>query len=89
MQGRFLREYLGTGPDAELIAELDRIEQERRTTAREVERSKLAELQERLEQEEREAARASRIVQERLSAVLEASGYHRHDRGQWRRTRAR
>jgi hypothetical protein len=82
---RVCRDYLGTGADAALIAALDNVDRERR----EMERWKHRIARESLDEEEIEAARVSRIVQERLSAVLEASGYRRHNRGEWRRTRAR
>lgn len=83
--GRVVRDYFGSGAAGQLAEAFDLDEHDRI----EFERFKVRAVRQQLEQEDREAARASRIVQERLSAALEASGYRRHHRGEWRRTRAR
>jgi hypothetical protein len=82
--GRVVKEYCGAGVLAELAARED--DQRRRERA---------EIETRLRQE-REAVAAAVAAHEALSratdalimATLTAAGYHRHDRGPWRRRRA-
>ena len=80
--GRVVREYLGKGETAHLLAALDEFERRGRLLAR----------QERQDEQDRlEAIQSSlRSLGDALDAVLvpclEAKGYHRH-KGQWRRRR--
>jgi hypothetical protein len=80
---RVRRVYLGSGPVAELAATLDELRRaERRAEAQarraeEARRSAAAALLERL-------VHAAGLMAE---AALERAGYHRHDRGKWRRRR--
>jgi len=75
--GRVVREYIGTGPTAELAAEADAArraqrEQERRAwnrTKEEIEASEDA-----LEQ-----------LREAVCGLLADAGFYRHHRGEWRR----
>ena len=82
--GRIVREYVGRGPHAELMAEADRIA---RTQVQEERR--LARCQ-----REEEAALEARVAEadavgELLARVaLLATGHHRHHGGEWRRRRA-
>jgi hypothetical protein len=82
--GRVISEYVGGGPTAALIARLDSIEREEREERRRALRKEQSE----------QAALDGQIdelgnqVQELVTAVLLANGYHTHKR-EWRRTRGR
>ena len=78
--GRVVRLYLGKGPAAELAALLDRQRREGRA-ARRAERDRLA----RADRALRELGELAGLM---LRATMAATGYHRHDRGAWRRRRA-
>jgi len=83
--GRVVRDYLGTGLVAELAAQHD--EEDRR--GRRAQREQL-----RQEQAAFDAAAAphrelSRVADALMTAALVAAGYHRHDRGAWRKRRVR
>jgi hypothetical protein len=79
--GRVVREYVGRGPAAELVAQADalaRAARRKEVEARRVERANWdtarAPLQELV------------VVTDLLvAAALLAAGYHQHDRGAWRR----
>jgi len=80
---RVVRRYIGTGAIAELAATADDL--------RRLERA--IEIRERRAEQERLAAAEAPLLElcelsERLAhAALLAAGFHRHDRGAWRRTR--
>jgi hypothetical protein len=83
VNGRIIREYVGTGLVAELVAQQDAEARARRLAERE-----------RLQQEEaRWASTAapltelSRLLDGLTAATLIAAGYHQHHRGAWRKTR--
>jgi hypothetical protein len=83
--GRVVRDYFGGGPEAELAAELDR----RRRAER------IALVAEAEADRERHAT-AARPLDELalltdllLDTTLAVAGYHRHDRGPWRKRRAK
>jgi hypothetical protein len=81
--GRTVKEYVGTGPAAELAARLDaraRRERDRAAAALKAEES-------RREPAERAAAEFERICELMVAASLHAAGYHRHRSGPWRRRR--
>lgn len=79
-----VREYIGRGQVAELAAQLDGLEREERRLA-------LIDLQ-----SERELLRELEGYPEDLYETIDAlamlalvrAGYHRHNRGEWRRRRA-
>jgi len=83
VNGRVIREYIGTGCAAEMIAALDaesRRECDKRRTARNASRAEL----------ERSAALMDRSWKGILGitrAVLVGNGYYRHHRGEWRKRR--
>jgi hypothetical protein len=83
VDGRVVREYVGRGPLAESIAQADEAEREARRLERGREREQL--------EQDRELDQLfsaySAGVDELLRGVLEAAGYHRHKRGEWRRRR--
>ena len=82
--GQVYREYVGTGPLAELAAAEDELHREAREQAladRRTERERLAALDGPL------LALDAR-VEALYRAALLVAGYHRHQRGDWRRRRA-
>ena len=82
VNGRVVREYVGRGPVAELVAQMDTLERQQR----EVERA--AWLVKRAELDALDAGVATLIDLTDLAAAaaLLAAGYHKH-KGQWRRKR--
>ena len=83
VNGRVVREYLGTGPHAELMAAIDAGRREER-------QAKAA--AERLEREnwwakDAEVKTLCALAEALAARSLEAAGYHRHKRGEWRRRR--
>jgi hypothetical protein len=81
--GRIVREYLGTGPAAELAAAQD--------AERRAERLSLAAEKRIQEERSREAAALLKafceLTDQLLAAALTDAGYHQHNRGAWRRAR--
>lgn len=82
--GRYLREYIGTGPAAELAATLDEWRRAERRAQAEAQRADQAKWQ---------AAsgvlrQLDRLADTLVRATLLAAGYHQHDRGEWRRMRS-
>jgi hypothetical protein len=80
--GRVVREYIGSGPVAELVAEADRAAREEREAAA---------MRERREREKLEALAAPVLELSDAADILArahliAAGYHRH-KGEWRRAR--
>jgi hypothetical protein len=81
--GRVRKAYLGKGPAATLA--VDMIDERRETRA--AERAWLREELVRLEPQERTMAALEAGCDVLVAATLTAAGYHRHDRGVWRRRR--
>ena len=79
--GRVRRLYLGTGPVAELAAQDAEL--------RRAERQARARSQARLEAAEAASRELVELADLLARAALVAAGYHRHDRGAWRRRRER
>ena len=81
VDGRVVKEYVGAGPLAELLAAHDARERAERLAAaeaRRVERARLAGVD--------DAAEVSHeAVEVLLRASLGLAGYHLHQRGEWRR----
>jgi len=83
VDGRVVKEYVGTGPLAELTATVDEASRGERTAARERRRGERAAL---LDLDE--AASGFDLAAAALAGVsMVAAGYHRHRRGEWRRRR--
>src|SRR5262245_19918904 len=83
VNGRVVREYIGAGKVAELVAQRDVLERERRG---------LEALKQRREKDELKAIDADlKAVNERIDlaarAALLAAGFHLHKRGEWRKRR--
>ena len=83
VSGRVEREYVGTGPLAELMAEADA--EDRAQTL--VQRATLDAEQQRLAALDSPGARLSELVDALASGALLLAGYRRHDRGDWRKRR--
>jgi hypothetical protein len=83
INGRVTREYVGCGPLAELVAELDadqRAQREAQRAALRAERAELKDLD----------AALGRVCQEAellARAALVAAGFRQHKRGEWRKKR--
>ena len=80
--GRVVREYVGSGPLAEIAARLDRTKRELAKAKREQEQSELERLKA-LAAPVFEVSEAAEIL---AHAYLIAAGYHRH-KGEYRRAR--
>ena len=88
VNGRIVREYIGGGTVGEIAAGRDLIarwEREEAAEERRRERERLREL-EALNADLEEFFEAVEVL---AQAALVAAGYHRHDRGEWRRRRER
>jgi hypothetical protein len=79
VNGRVVREYVGTGPLAELAAQTDALRQEERE-ARRAELAELAALDAPLD----DLAELTDLL---ARAALVAAGYRQHHRGDWRKRR--
>jgi nucleotide-binding universal stress UspA family protein len=82
--GRVVREYVGTGPFAEIFAASDHARREKAKAQRELEKEELERL-EGLAAPVLELDHAAEIL---AHAHLIVAGYHRHNR-EWRRRRGR
>lgn len=82
-RGKVIREYVGTGPAAQLAARAD---QESRQLRAELTESWRRE-REALEQLDRAITDLSDQTEDATRAALFASGYRRHRRGEWRKKR--
>ena len=78
--GRVVREYIGGGVLGELAAQLDAEERQRREEQAARWRDEQADL-DALDAPVAELSEASDLL---VRAALLASGYHRHNRGEWR-----
>jgi hypothetical protein len=85
VNGRVIREYLGTGRVGQLASELDAAQRERRrldAVALKCDMDRLAALDADMRALDKQADLVAR-------AALLAAGFHRHNRGEWRRRRER
>jgi hypothetical protein len=85
VNGRVVREYVGTGRVAELVAKLDELERERRANEKLDRLLKQAELA-RLDAPLDKLNEMADLV---VRAVLVAAGFRQHRRGEWRKRRVR
>jgi hypothetical protein len=81
--GRVVREYVGAGPVAELLAGLDAIERERK----EAERAGLRAEREEMDALDAPLAELDELAELAAHAALVAAGFRRHHRGEWRKRR--
>jgi hypothetical protein len=82
VNGRVVREYVGTGRVAELAAQLDAIKREERATEAAAWRAEKA----RLDALDADVAALIEVTDLAAAAALLAAGFHQHKR-QWRRKR--
>jgi hypothetical protein len=80
--GRVVREYVGTGRVAELAAQLDALEHDRREAEKAAGRAEKA----RLDALDADVAALIDLTDLAAAAALRAAGFHQH-KGQWRRKR--
>ena len=85
VNGRVVREYVGTGRVAELTAEVDIFKRERRSLDARDRQYKKADLAF-LDAVMKDLEETTDVV---VRAALTAAGYRQHDRGEWRRQRER
>lgn len=85
VNGRFVKEYVGAGPDAELWANVE--EANRRSERVRVEAEKAE--HKRLEELDAEVDAACKSISLIARVALVAAGYRQHKRGEWRLRRDR
>jgi hypothetical protein len=83
VQGRVVREYVGRGRIAELVARMEALEREKRERAQAERQAERAEL-EALDAPLNELNDFADVL---ARAALLAAGYHQHKRGEWRKRR--
>jgi hypothetical protein len=84
VNGKVVREYVGTGYLAELAAQIDNCERYRK----ELEKADIDAIRGELDSIEAAISGYDERIKRIVNATLTAAGYHRHDRGLWRRKRA-
>jgi hypothetical protein len=85
VNGRVVREYVGGGKVAELLAQMDELEREKK----QVERAKEQAARDEDAARERPLEELVELTELLARAALRAAGYHRHKRCEWRKARAR
>jgi len=80
---RVVKRYFGMGELAAAIAGLEALDRERQEEKRAQDKAE----RDRLDALDHSVADLSRAVDTVLTEVLTAAGYHRHDRGAWRKRR--
>ncbi len=83
LDGRVSREYIGKGELARAIADLDAHDRDIREAMDATQRLE----RESLERAQRELDALCGLTDVVAYRALEAAGYHRHNRGEWRRRR--
>ena len=81
--GRVVRQYIGTGRGAEMVAEMDALEREEREAERAARRAERAELEALEGALDRMCQQAELLAR----AALVAAGFRQHKRGEWRKKR--
>ena len=83
VNGHVVREYVGNGRVAQIIAELDDVEREQRRRAVLKECAEIA----KLDALDADIAALVEITDLVADAALVAAGYYQHKRGEWRKRR--
>lgn len=81
--GRVVKRYVGAGYSAQMIAELERLARQERETKAGVERA----VRESLDELDALLSPLNAIADAAIAAAMVAAGYHRHNRGSWRKRR--
>jgi hypothetical protein len=81
--GKVVRQYVGTGPDAERAAAEDEARRAQERARRDADNAEI----ERLDAADAALAGLERAAGLAARAMLVAAGYHQHKRGEWRRRR--
>ncbi len=85
VNGRVVREYVGTGEVAELVAQKDALERGRREAERAARRAERAEV----EALDAPLNQLNDLADLLARAALVAAGFRQHHRSEWRRQRGR
>ena len=85
VDGRVVREYVGTGEIARVAARLDTLDRQARAAERAADRELRAEL----EAPDEVVSAFDELAELVARAALAAAGYHQHKRGEWRKHRVR
>jgi hypothetical protein len=83
--GRVVREYVGTGRVAELVARMDALERDEQETDRQCARRE----RERIDALDAPLAELDELADLLARAALLAAGFRQHHRGEWRKQRVR
>lgn len=83
VDGRVVREYIGSDALADAIAGADELERQRRKVAADAQRQERA----RLDAIDAQFARLDSLADLIVRASLVVAGYHQHHRGDWRKRR--
>lgn len=83
--GRVVKQYLGSGEFAEALAGIDDLDRQRRQLEADAKRAERDELQAIDDQ----VRTLGRLADALAHAALLLAGYHRHDRGEWRKRRGK
>ena len=83
--GRVVKEYVGCGSGAELMAEIEEATRQVDRQRRELERAERG----LLEEQDAEIGAVCKEIDLIAKAVLISAGYRQHKRGEWRHKRAR
>jgi hypothetical protein len=83
VNGRVVREYVGAGEIAVLVAQVDALERERRETERAARRAEKA----RLEALDAPLNQLNDLADLLARAALVVAGFRQHKRGEWRKRR--
>jgi hypothetical protein len=85
VNGRVVREYVGTGRIGELAAQIDAIDREQLDLARQAWRATRDELS----GQDELLSELDALTEELARSALLVAGYRRHKRGEWRKRRVR
>jgi len=85
VNGQVVREYIGTGPRAEMIAESDALKHRERVATRRAMKTAMGDIESTSEL----LGRYHVLTEGLVRIVLIQAGYHRHHRGKWRKRRGR
>jgi hypothetical protein len=85
--GRVVREYMGRGRPAELMADLDALEREKGRQEARLDAEALRKEKAKLDALDADIEALIEATDVLAHAALVAAGYHQHKRGEWRKRR--